>query len=107
MNKLFFTFTAVLAASAVFFAACQDPVTNPSSITNVDGFNEISGPEWVKATAYPGAIFVAWAFNKDAKTYSVYRQRADGRDQLTRLETPARPMIKRLPLISVSPTLMS
>jgi hypothetical protein len=54
----------------------------------VEEIPAISGPAWVKATAYPGAVWVSWAFVKDAKSYSVYRQRSDGGDALLRLVTP-------------------
>jgi hypothetical protein len=89
MNKTLLSITAVLVALTVFFAACQSPV-NPSSVktTSAEEIASVSGPEWVKATAYRGAILVTWAFNKDAKTYSVYRQRTDGLDALVRLVTP-------------------
>jgi hypothetical protein len=88
MKRTLLFITAVLAVLTLFFAACQHPVTNPSSLKSSEEIVAVSGPEWVKATAYRGAIFVSWAFNKDAKTYSVYRQRTDGKDQLTRLVTP-------------------
>jgi hypothetical protein len=88
MKRTLLFITAVLAALTVFFAACQDPVTNPTSLKTSEEISAISGPEWVKATAYRGAIFVSWAFNKDAESYSVYRQRTDGLDKLTHLETP-------------------
>jgi hypothetical protein len=83
MKRTLLSAAVLLAVFTLFFTACQDPV-NPSSITTTteDTFSEVSGPEWVRATAYPGAIQVAWAFNKDAKSYSVYRQRSDGQDNL-------------------------
>jgi hypothetical protein len=91
MRRTLLSITAVLAALTLFFAACEnpaEPTSVSSSTSNPEEFAAISGPEWVKASAYPGAILVSWAFNKDAKNYSVYRQRSDGQDALVRLVTP-------------------
>jgi hypothetical protein len=49
----------------------------------------ISGPAQVTAKAYPGANLITWSFVKDAKSYSVYRQRSDGSDALVLLKTTA------------------
>ncbi|MDR0628387.1 MAG: hypothetical protein LBG24_01835, partial [Treponema sp.] len=75
-----------LAAAVLFFAACESPV-NPSHVTNTEGVLAVSGPEWVNAKAYPGANLITWAFAKDAKTYTVYRQRSDRSDALVHLTT--------------------
>ena len=47
----------------------------------------ISGPAQVNAKAYPGANLITWSFTKDAKSYTVYRQRSDGSDALVLLKT--------------------
>ena len=75
-----------LAAAALIFAACESPV-NPSHVTNAEEALGISGPAQVNAKAYPGANLITWSFAKDAKSYTVYRQRSDGSDALVLLKT--------------------
>jgi hypothetical protein len=75
---------ALAAAFVLSFTACDEGGGNTSE--TVLG---IKGPEWVKAKAYPGANLITWAFTKDAKNYSVYRQRSDGSDALKLLTSTA------------------
>jgi hypothetical protein len=84
MKKTLLSITVALVALTMFFAACQAPV-NPNSLTLSEKITAVSGPDWVEATAYPGANLVTWAFVKDAKSYTVYRQRDDRKDALVKL----------------------
>jgi hypothetical protein len=68
--------TAALLALMMIFAACQDPVSD-YSLANSEILPEIAGPEWVKAVPLKGANRITWALTKDAKGYSVYRQKVD------------------------------
>jgi hypothetical protein len=92
MKRTLLSISVILVALTLFFASCQDPLTNPSTITKttLEGTVAIDGPAWVKAVAYPGAVHVSWAFAKDADTYTVYRQRTGGGDALHLLKTTDR-----------------
>jgi hypothetical protein len=76
MKRTLLPVTAVLVALMLFFAGCQDPLSD-YTVTNKDELPEIAGPEWVKAEALPGANHITWAFTKDAKGYVVYRQKVN------------------------------
>ncbi|MDR2071723.1 MAG: hypothetical protein LBP81_09955 [Treponema sp.] len=84
MKRTLLSSTVVLAALTMFFAACNAPV-NPSDITTTEVPASISGPEGLKATAYRGVNVITWTFNKDAKDFTVFRQRSDGQDEVVHL----------------------
>jgi hypothetical protein len=87
MKRTFLSMAAVLVAITLVFAACQNPA-DPSTITARGYIEQLDGPEHVTVTSYPGVNFVTWSFVKDARSYTVYRQRADGTDRLVRLYSP-------------------
>jgi hypothetical protein len=76
MKRTLLSLTAVPVELMLFFAGCQDPLSD-FTVTNKDELPEIAGPEWVKAEALAGANHITWAFTKDAKGYVVYRQKVN------------------------------
>jgi hypothetical protein len=77
MRKTLLFGTVALIVLAVLFTGCQDPM-NPDSMTTGEAIPSISGPGEVTATAYPGANLITWSLVKDAKSYTLYRQRSGG-----------------------------
>jgi hypothetical protein len=75
MKQTLLSVAAVLTAFSLFFTAC-DPLSD-YTVTNTEVLPELPGPEWVKAEALKGANSITWAFTKDAKGYTVYRQELD------------------------------
>jgi hypothetical protein len=76
MKRTLLSITVALMALTMFFASCQDPLSD-YSVENKAVLPEIAGPEWVKAEALPGANHITWAYNKDAAGYAIYRQEVD------------------------------
>jgi hypothetical protein len=76
MKQTLLPVVAVLTALSLSFTACEDPLSD-YTVTNTEVLPELPGPEWVKAEALKGANSITWAFTKDAKGYTVYRQELD------------------------------
>lgn len=73
MKRTLLVGAAVLMAFVVIFIGCDNPVTNPESLTTVKENASIGAPN-VQAVVYPGAIVVGWDPVKDASGYVVYRR---------------------------------
>ncbi|MDR2419206.1 MAG: hypothetical protein LBD79_09155 [Treponema sp.] len=59
---------------AMTFIGCDNGLSNPDSITNIENAQALSGPANLSAKAYRGVNLITWDVHKDAKSYTVYRK---------------------------------